>query len=253
MPSNTQIAVTGLAVVATGLVGYAAWFDYKRRNDAVFRKNLKKEHKKVHASAAKEEKVRKVKNTAMLKASLIEISKETLPTSPQEREQYFMEQVAMGEGLAATGPANEVAAALCFYRALRVYPSPVELIMIYQKTVPASIFALLMELTSLDLEAGKDVPTAKPSAADVDDETPAAVTAEPASTSAAPPAGTAEASSAPEVLAASANPEAPAVPAAETSAPEEPESSSVSVEGNGSGTEWETLTDEGKAAQAQAA
>ena len=40
MPSNTQIAVTGLAVVATGLVGYAAWFDYKRRNDAVFRKNL---------------------------------------------------------------------------------------------------------------------------------------------------------------------------------------------------------------------
>jgi hypothetical protein len=101
-----------------------------------------------------------------------------------------------------------------------------------------------MELTSLDLEAGKDVPTTKPSAADVDDETPA-VTAVPTSTSAAPPAGTAEAAPAPEVLAASADPEAPAV-----SASEEPESSSVSVEGNGSGTEWETLTDEGKAAQA---
>jgi import receptor subunit TOM20 len=40
MPSNTQIALTGLAVVATGFVGYAAWFDYKRRNDPVFRKNL---------------------------------------------------------------------------------------------------------------------------------------------------------------------------------------------------------------------
>lgn len=65
----------------------------------------------------------------LLKASLVEISQETLPTSPQEREQYFMEQVAMGEGLAATGPVNEVSAALCFYRALRVYPSPVELIM----------------------------------------------------------------------------------------------------------------------------
>jgi hypothetical protein len=120
---------------------------------------------------------------------------------------------------------------------------------VYQKTVPASIFALLMELTSLDLEAGKDVPTAKPSAADVDDETPA-VTAGPASTSAAPPVGTAEASAAPEVLAASADPEAPAVSALEVSGNEEPESSSVSVEGNGSGTEWETLTDEGKAAQA---
>jgi hypothetical protein len=129
------------------------------------------------------------------------------------------------------------------------------ILLVYQKTVPASIFALLMELTSLDLEAGKDVPTSKPSAADVDDETPA-VTAGPASTtastSAAPPAGTAEASAAPEVLAASADPEAPAVSASETSASvaEEPESSSVSVEGNGSGTEWETLTDEGKAAQA---
>ena len=27
------------------------------------------------------------------------------------------------------GPMNEIPAALCFYRALRVYPSPVELIM----------------------------------------------------------------------------------------------------------------------------
>jgi hypothetical protein len=42
MPSNTQLALTGLAVVATGFVGYAAWFDYKRRNDPVFRKNLSK-------------------------------------------------------------------------------------------------------------------------------------------------------------------------------------------------------------------
>ncbi|KAJ9104925.1 hypothetical protein QFC19_003720 [Naganishia cerealis] len=206
-----------------------------------------REHKKIHASAAKEEKIRKVKNTAHLKASLVEISQETLPTSPQEREQYFMEQVAMGEGLAATGPANEVSAALCFYRALRVYPSPVELIMIYQKTVPAPIFALLMELTSLDLEAGKDVP--KASAADVDDEAPAAAASAPSSISAAPPAGTAEAPAAPEVLATSDKPDAPVVEAS-ASVADEPESSGVSAEENGSGTEWETLTDEGKATQA---
>jgi hypothetical protein len=29
---------------------------------------------------------------------------------------------------------------MCFFRALRVYPSPVELIMIYQQTVPEPIF-----------------------------------------------------------------------------------------------------------------
>jgi hypothetical protein len=44
MPSNSQLVFTGLAVVATGVVGYAAWFDYKRRNDPVFRKNLSECH-----------------------------------------------------------------------------------------------------------------------------------------------------------------------------------------------------------------
>ena len=29
---------------------------------------------------------------------------------------------------------------MCFYRALRVYPSPVELIVIYEKTVPPPVF-----------------------------------------------------------------------------------------------------------------
>lgn len=42
-------------------------------------------------------------------------------------------------------------AALSFYRALRVYPSPVELIMIYQKTVPEPVFKIVMEMTSLDV------------------------------------------------------------------------------------------------------
>lgn len=31
-------------------------------------------------------------------------------------------------------------AAMCFYRALRVYPNPVELYIIYEKTVPPPIF-----------------------------------------------------------------------------------------------------------------
>ena len=38
------------------------------------------------------------------------------------------------------GPTSYLPSALAFYRALRVYPSPVELIMIYQKTVPQPIF-----------------------------------------------------------------------------------------------------------------
>ena len=38
------------------------------------------------------------------------------------------------------GPEFAVEAALAFFRALRVYPSPVELIMIFQNTVPEPIF-----------------------------------------------------------------------------------------------------------------
>lgn len=68
-----------------------------------------------------------------------------------------MHQVSMGEQLVSqgkffpflrictsfihfTGPAFHLPCALAFFKALRVYPSPVELINIYEKTVPAPVF-----------------------------------------------------------------------------------------------------------------
>lgn len=75
-----------------------------------------------------------------------------------------------------TGPAFHLAAALSFYRALRVYPSPVELIVIYQKTVPEPVFKvrlfwpstlliiiliyiqLVMELTNMDVSSSPSSP-----------------------------------------------------------------------------------------------
>ena len=42
MPTRNQLIATGVAVgVVGGLVGYAAWFDYKRRNDEGFRKKIR--------------------------------------------------------------------------------------------------------------------------------------------------------------------------------------------------------------------
>jgi len=38
---------------------------------------------------------------------------------------------------------------MCFYRALRVYPSPVELIVIYEKTVPPPVFQVCRHVVSL--------------------------------------------------------------------------------------------------------
>lgn len=88
------------------------------------------------------------------------IKDDRIPTTPEEREKYFMTQVEKGEQLCASGaclisrivkavhshlvysegPEFAVEAALAFFRALRVYPSPVELIMIFQNTVPEPVF-----------------------------------------------------------------------------------------------------------------
>ncbi|KAF9478407.1 hypothetical protein BDN70DRAFT_880013 [Pholiota conissans] len=41
---------------------------------------------------------------------------------------------------------------MSFFRALRVYPSPVELIVIYEKTIIEPVFKLIMDLTQLDVK-----------------------------------------------------------------------------------------------------
>ncbi|KAI0068686.1 protein import receptor MAS20 [Artomyces pyxidatus] len=77
---------------------------------------------------------------ADVRAAMEKVKSEELPPSPEEKETFFMSQVGMGEQLCAQGPTYYIPAAMCFYRALRVYPSPVELIMIYQTTVPEPVF-----------------------------------------------------------------------------------------------------------------
>ncbi|EJU06133.1 MAS20-domain-containing protein [Dacryopinax primogenitus] len=159
--------VAFISCVAISGLAYVGWWDYKRRNDPSFRKKLRKEHKKAnkHAKAADEQ--AKKQRTADLKEALEKIKVETVPTTPEEREQYFMQHVGIGEQLSVQGPAFHVAAALSFYRALRVYPSPVELIMIYQKTVPEPVFKIVMDLTSLDVSN-----TVAPADLGVDDDAP---------------------------------------------------------------------------------
>lgn len=174
--SRTALTVATVTVVG-GLVAYAVYFDYKRRNDVTFRKKLRtsfnttqhhdvtnscigKEKKKVDKTAAQEKEVEvasgRVDSDAVREA-LFKVRAEEVPNTPEQKEQYFMAQVGMGEqictqgrldlvalftvtdGLLA-GPEYNLQAAMCFYRALRVYPSPVELIQIYQKTVPEAVF-----------------------------------------------------------------------------------------------------------------
>lgn len=47
---------------------------------------------------------------------------------------------------------NNIEAALCFYKALKVYPQPKDLISIYDKTVPRAVLDILAEMIAADAE-----------------------------------------------------------------------------------------------------
>jgi len=60
---------------------------------------------------------------------------EGFPTDADEKEALFMEEVGAGERMSSLG-ADPMESALHFYRAMKVYPQPIELLGIYEKTVP---------------------------------------------------------------------------------------------------------------------
>ncbi|ORZ33816.1 hypothetical protein BCR44DRAFT_1191285 [Catenaria anguillulae PL171] len=141
-----------LAALAVG-VGYAAYFDYKRRADPNFRRKLRKQRKQVTRSAAKTTADDDESAAAQAGAGgaitsnipgLDELLNQPLPTTPEKKEEFFMEMLSKGEALGKMGPQFFDIAATCFYKALKVYPAPAELVMLYQRTVAEPIFQLVM-------------------------------------------------------------------------------------------------------------
>ena len=49
------------------------------------------------------------------------------------------------------GPQYYDEAILPFYKALKVYPAPMELIMIYQKTIPEPVFQMVINVMAVDV------------------------------------------------------------------------------------------------------
>ncbi|KAG5724623.1 hypothetical protein E4T56_gene3665 [Termitomyces sp. T112] len=147
------LAITGITLLS-GALAYAYYFDYKRRNDAEFRKNLRKEKKRVSKAVAQsKESLQSVKvdgQPSTFEEALELVRKEEPPASPEGKESYFMSQVAMGEQLSAKGPSHYLAAATCFYRAMKVYPSPMELMVIYEQTLPQPIVTVVIQMMSAD-------------------------------------------------------------------------------------------------------
>ncbi|KKY29152.1 putative mitochondrial import receptor subunit [Phaeomoniella chlamydospora] len=148
MKTSTIVAAS-VGTAVTGFLAYAVYFDYKRRNDTEFRKALKRESRR-QARAAKEEKEAQGKEQeAAIKQAVDDAKAAGFPPTLEEKEAYFMEEVAQGEGMASDG-SDPIAAALCFYKALKVYPQPKDLINIYDKTVPKEILEILALMVAHD-------------------------------------------------------------------------------------------------------
>ncbi|ORZ11334.1 MAS20 protein import receptor-domain-containing protein [Lobosporangium transversale] len=155
MKTSTIVAATvGVLTVAT--IGYAIYFDAKRRNDPEFRRKLKKERKRAQKLALEEAKKLSNRSAQTVEEALASIKDEDFPTSMEEREKFCMEQLSAGEALFTRGPQNYAQAAICFYKALKVYPAPAELVMVYQKTIPSEVFTLVMGMLSKDVQSKQE-------------------------------------------------------------------------------------------------
>ncbi|KAI8633439.1 mitochondrial import receptor subunit tom-20 [Xylariaceae sp. FL1651] len=148
VPTST-IATISVATVATGLLAYAVYFDHQRRADPSFRRNLRREERRQARAEKDQADAQSNQKRRNVQAAVDAATEEGYPTGTNEKEQYFMEMVQQGEIL-ASDPTNTTEAALAFYKALKVYPTPRDLISIYDKTVDKRILDVLAEMIAYD-------------------------------------------------------------------------------------------------------
>ncbi|POR38801.1 Mitochondrial import receptor subunit tom20, partial [Tolypocladium paradoxum] len=169
MVQTSTVVTASVATVAAAVVGYAVFFDYRRRSQADFRRTLRRNERR-QARAEKEEAEESTRRQRdAIKARVDEAKEEGFPAGVEEREAYFNEQVMSGEMLSsdrtdwppfsqpqrcsdtdASTATKSVESALAFYKGLKVYPAPGDLIKIYDSTVPKPILDILAEMIAYD-------------------------------------------------------------------------------------------------------
>lgn len=141
------------------------YFDYQRRNNPEFRRALKRDARRQARIAKEQTEAQGKRQREEIKAALQEALEEGFPTNIEEKEAFFLQQISQGEAMAnddsmfsndlrdSANPwsgSDPVAAALCFYKGLKVYPEPRSLIGIYDNTIPKHVLAILAQMVSLD-------------------------------------------------------------------------------------------------------
>ena len=82
---------------------YAVWFDHRRRTDPNFRKSLKREAKRQAKAAKEEAEAHTTQQRQAIRIAVEEAKEEGFPTDVEEKEAYFMNEVAHGEQLSQEG------------------------------------------------------------------------------------------------------------------------------------------------------
>ncbi|KAI3633839.1 hypothetical protein MIR68_008171 [Amoeboaphelidium protococcarum] len=135
------------ALLSVSLVGYAVYFDYRRRNDTEFRRSILKSKKLVEQKQQEEEKQKQEELLESLQKAMDLVKAIEYPKSADERERFFMAQIQAGEKAYLTGaPVHESAA--FFYAAVKICPNQMELLMILQKTAPADVVSLVYAMVT---------------------------------------------------------------------------------------------------------
>ncbi|ODA76292.1 hypothetical protein RJ55_08137 [Drechmeria coniospora] len=149
MVQTSTVVTASVASAAAAIVAYAAFFDYRRRSQADFRRTLRRNERR---QARTEKEVAEASTRAQrdaIKAKVNAAKEEGFPTGVEEREAFFNEQVMTGEMLSSDS-SKSVESALAFYKGLKVYPAPGDLIKIYDSTVPKPILDILAEMIAYD-------------------------------------------------------------------------------------------------------
>jgi mitochondrial import receptor subunit TOM20 len=76
---------------------YAVYFDHKRRSDPEFRKALKRDARRQARMAKEAREVEGKEQQRAIKRAVEEAQEEGFPTDIEEREAFFMKEVAEGE------------------------------------------------------------------------------------------------------------------------------------------------------------
>ncbi|OLN87925.1 Mitochondrial import receptor subunit tom20 [Colletotrichum chlorophyti] len=149
MSQQSTIVTASVVAAVTGLVAYAAYFDYQRRNKAEFRRELRRNERRQHKAEKETAAQESVRQRQAIKEAVDDAKEEGFPQDVESKEAYFLQQVSEGETLSAD-PTRTVEAALAFYKGLKVYPTPGDLISIYDKTVPKPVLDVLAEMIAYD-------------------------------------------------------------------------------------------------------